>query len=377
MECVILGLATWCVILGLAMGCVILGLAMGCVILGLARASVAFCSSWLFGHRSRETYVAMKLLSQARRGAGKFTAKKQIAKKKQTMKPSGKSFQPVVCKQGTVVSGGFLKAPVFLPTLEFQGESWVKLHIREPWLCRLVAGKATGLDPLKRTSLIEDLSRAVDGHVRVMPQPAGVKGPSPKSTSAPAEIAPPAGSMRGFGLDDMAEGRAQERIPHPRNSRRPDVKSKKTEPPKMLVVSLPAGAQEKLPSLLRGKQSTFRTLSRAPGQTSFKSTVWVHLCEINWILEGLHRELLDGGVNFQPRETTLGVYYNLRDSLWQARAKDPSGQVYRKCFNVRKWSCTSDGRRRVLLPDEFAKIKEEVFQQAQEWMEQVRDGAAV
>ena len=102
------------------------------------------------------------------------------------------AFQPVACKLGTVLHGGCLRQPVYLPIVQFQDESFANLHPREAWLCRVVTGKATGLDPLKRVATINKLREAI---TKAMP--------SETAPTAPAGGISTGDGMNRLGLDFM------------------------------------------------------------------------------------------------------------------------------------------------------------------------------
>ena len=60
----------------------------------------------------------------------KYRAKKAAA---------GKGFRPVKCGRGFVVSGGMLRKAICVDTVDFDGESYVKLGRCESWLCHAAA----------------------------------------------------------------------------------------------------------------------------------------------------------------------------------------------------------------------------------------------
>ena len=283
-------------------------------------------------------------------------------------------FQPTQCEDAPVLKGGCLRTPVFLPTVRFEGEDFVKLHIREPWLCQAVAGKSHGLDPLRRTSCIQDLRAAVVGAYETVDAepPALAESPAPAETPSIESKAAGISGMAGFGLDaDQAslQPAAPSQAPSrqlgktsPRNRKKP---ARAPVVPTRLDVAVPSGVQG--PGGPR--RESFRALTRAPGaRGTTKGIVWVGKGELHWILATLRRELDDGGVSFQPGSSRVSMYFSLRDSAWCARAKDPLGAPQRKQFPVQRFGLTQDGRRKPLSATEFQKQKEEIREEAREWI---------
>ena len=119
---------------------------------------------------------------------------------------------------------------------------------------------------------------------------------------------------------------------------------------------------------------TFRALTRPPGSAWPNGVVWVHMDELTWILQRLREELNKGGVEYQPQETKLRIHFSIRDSAWRACAKDVSGEVVRKGFPVSKWITSDSGLRRPVSREEFAQRKEQILEEAREWVKGIQVG---
>ena len=281
-------------------------------------------------------------------------------------KKGRQEFKPVECETGQIVKGGCLKQPVYLPTLAQDGELFVKLHLREQWLCNLVAGKSHGLDPLSRTSLIRHLREAVmESH--------GSSGEPGSSAPAVAEEEPGwPKNMVGFGLDADQSGASAslqgvEDGPPLQMAQKRAPKSKKPIESTVLDARISPRLRE-----VAGGKRTFRALTRPKGAALGQGCVWVAKGELDWILPALRKQLASGGVEFQPEPTSLGLYFSVRDLSWNARARDLGGQVRRRSFAVSRWVALQDGRRRAMSREEFKEMRETVRQEAQDWMEEVQ-----
>ena len=96
--------------------------------------------------------------------------------------------------------------------------------------------------------------------------------------------------------------------------------------------------------------------------------------EVPWLVEVMHKQLKDGGVNYQPDEGRLSGWFSNRDHAWCARAKDLSGETHRKSFPVSRFGTTQDGRRRPLSMEELKKQKSEVYDGLMDWVGQIQTG---
>ena len=199
-----------------------------------------------------------KLSAKVLRGMARPLAPKRSSGVKKARRSSGgkrqpRPFQAVGCRTGTLIQGGCLKKPVYMPTVDFDGEVFVKLHPREPWLCAIVAGKATGLDPLKRTCAVQVLRLALDEAFQR--ECALLRLPG---STAPAGNIDNGDAMHGFGLDTI------EGLPLPSVPARERKEGKK----KKVVLPPPSRIIVPLPSVLRGAgRESVRALSRPPSGT--------------------------------------------------------------------------------------------------------------
>ena len=104
--------------------------------------------------RSRSRGAAMR--QQAQR-----LTKPAIKKPAKNKGHATSQLKPVLVESALVLKGGHLRKAMSLESVVFEGESFVKLTKREAWLCQVAAGKARGLDPLSRTTLMDDLGAAL------------------------------------------------------------------------------------------------------------------------------------------------------------------------------------------------------------------------
>ena len=172
--------------------------------------------------------------------------------------------------------------------------------------------------------------------------------------------------MGGFGLDEEAGGAP---VPPPRHGgkvvapARPRRKAKTSSKPRIIQVRLSE------------EDGEVTLLTRPPGRGLPRTAVYVAVNDIDKVLTILRRQLEGGGVAFQPERTQLGVYFSQRDSLWQARARGPNGELRRRGFAVPRYGQTKDGRRRPITEAEFQKQKQATLAEAEQWQADVRSGA--
>ena len=345
------------------------GLGMRVILAQRAAKAIRIIGCACFGfllHRSSEVMAKSSRL-RSRNQQSRLPAIKRFAKRQ-----SAVAFKTVTCDQGLVIRGGLTKKPIFMPTVDFQGRKFTRMSKKEPWLCQAAAGKASGLNPLSRTSLIETLRQLVEAQGKphadsCLTAPAG----------ASTVCAGKGGSMLGLGLDDdegaqpseasKRRGAGPERVdwraPRKRKS------SKKATPPQMVEVQLPEAHRSS------GAEDRLRLLTRPPGLGCPVGTIFLEVEHVPWAVHVLHQEVQTAGVRFQPEETKISKpYYHHRDRAWQARAVTPAGDVKRRCFVVASVGKTQHGRRRPRSFDEFAAEKAAKLVEAEEWMRQVKDG---
>ena len=310
--------------------------------------------------------LAKRMGKAGRRPIGLSARKKPPAKNKDI------AFKPVLCQLGFVVKGGFgAGRPHAVDSADFQNENFVKMHKMESWVCHTVAGKAKGLNPLQRTTLLETLARLIDESVDKQ---------APKAL-APAGQRQEEDCMADLGLDGpslSAAAPAAPAIKRPCSSRaskgprsRKD-RRKAAEPRKCqaLTLALP-------PKLRDGERRSVRVLTRAPTGRMNRAHVWVVTDDVPWVLQVLHRQWASGGLEYLPEPVQQRKpYFQIRDRSWQVRARLPSGEYRRKTFTV-PWSVVQpDGRRVFISQDKFAKDKEAMFHKAVAWQAAVEAGFA-
>ena len=256
---------------------------------------------------------------------------------KKAKKPAaGKGFRPVSCGRGFVVSGGMLRKAICVDTVDFDGQSYVKLARGESWLCHAASGKARGLNPLQRTSLISVLLRG-----STVPSEASTDSPSPSKHSPSSS----GDGMSGLGLDDDISGSGLD-------DEKPLLQQGSVEKPLLQQGSrtstprLPEVIRVPIPSHLRGADrgvqgpEAVRLLSRLPKGALGKQTVLLHVDFVPWAVRCLHDEVKSGGVMFQPEETTLTKpYFSLKDRRWMARGKAPNGDPLDTSTSDRSSGC--------------------------------------
>ena len=343
-----------------------------------------FVSSWAEGFVSVILSLQLAAMPSGKKRTGASTsAPAGMRGPRRKGKRGPVSFQSIQCTQEFVLKGGCVRTPMFLPTVKFQEKVFVKLHIREQWLCQLIAGKSRGLDPLRRTSVIQDLHVAVAAIDQDDPGQAAtaLAGSAADSSgiSAPAGSADHGTGMLGFGLDaeppavHLGAAAPAGTVPAPQQSikavgkiSRRRKKNPAPAEPKVVEVSVPPRVQD-----TAGTPRTFTALTRPPGCHAGNGKCWVLKDELDWILPQLRQELVEGGVAFQPAPTRCTLHFSIRDSAWCARAKCPLGTWQRKQFAVARCTFTQDGRRRALSQAEFVSKKHQVRQEAQDWIAEV------
>lgn len=306
-------------------------------------------------------------------GAGSPFARRSRARASSTAEGASKArnkatFKPVVCQMALTVKGGLgAGRPQAVDTALFKDEHFVKMHKLESWVCHAVAGKAKGLNPLRRTKLLDkiaDMIAEATEEKKPMAQEIanqvddddcmadlGLDGPA-----APAAFAP-------AGLGSLCSSRAQ----------KAQAKSKrkaKTVPVecKVLTLSMP-------PESRSGSCRALRVLTRPPNARRHRSHVWVSSADVPWLLESLHRQWVKGGVDFSPEPVRQRKpYWQIRDRSWQVRARLPSGDYKRKNFTVPWSQVCPDGRRSFISAAQFAKDKEAMYLQAVAWQDAIEAG---
>ena len=274
------------------------------------------------------------------------------------------SFQPVSCQLAFVVKGGFGSGkPHAVDTVEFSGDHFVKMHKLESWVCHTVAGKAKGLNPLRRTRALDNIAdkiaEAVEEKTSTAHEPAVPNDVhdcmADLGLDAPSAFAPARQMKTKTDKPMLQQGRSRAK--------------KSTGKPKAAPVEC------KVLSVLMGDNKVLRVLTRPPHGRRHRSHAWVHAADVPWVLELLHRQWVTGGVDFSPEPSRQRKpYFQIRDRSWQVRARLPSGEYKRKSFVV-PWSRISpDGKRSFLSVAQFARDKEAMFHKAVAWQEAMETG---
>ena len=289
----------------------------------------------------------------------------RVAAPPQRSKQLAKDFKAPEVITGFLIQGGLAKKPQWVPVVEFEGQQFAKLHATEPWLCHVAAGKAAGLNPLSRTSLIKHLRALMDEH------------PSLQEASAPEAFGPQLNqdAMEELDLDGTAGA-------HMGTSTRCNKKAKTNSKPRPsrvvhLVISqaLRGIAISEEGALAPAGPDQIAVLTRPPKMALRKGQVWVAIGHVPWIVAVLYEQVRGGGVHFEPDATVLAKpYWSRRDSSWQARGKRPDGDVVRKTFKVAGTVRLGDGRKGIMAKSEFQKQKTLVYKVALQWMQDVADG---
>jgi len=120
----------------------------------------------------------------------------------------------VVCDTGLVIKGGLAGSQTrSVVTAEHKGETFVRMHKTEVWLCHAATGRARGVRPLKRTALLETISSLID---KVL-APAGLGGgDGVNATSALAPAGHVDDLMADLGLDEVAPAPRPMKISQPK-----------------------------------------------------------------------------------------------------------------------------------------------------------------
>ena len=297
--------------------------------------------------RAKRASMGAKAKAQASR---KLAAAKKAADKT--------TFKPVTCQLGYVVKGGFgAGRPQAVNTVEYGNEHFVRMHKMESWVCHAVAGKAKGLNPLRRARALETIADLISEVSDEKAPPAlAPAGPRKSEDSlwdlgldGPSALAP-------AGHDDSA-GRKRKTVAKPM-----------TRKCQALTLSLPRELRD-------GQRRHLRVLTRAPGERLNRSHVWVSTDDVPWVLATLHRQWASGGVEFCPEPVQQRKpYFQIRDRSWQVRARLPSGEYKRKSFCVPWSTIMPDGKRAFISQAQFAEDKEAMFQKAVAWQIAVEEG---
>ena len=356
----------------------------------------ALAASW----PSRQRGLRGGPLSRAK-GGGRGSRAKGATKEKS----GGK--KPVVCSKAYVVTGGCLKQGHIIPSVEFDGEHFVKATPSENWLCKAASGKCRSLAPLSRTQVISELrdllakgdqihapagspggvgaADCMSGlgldddmaglgldHCVKASVPAlgmsggmdnlGLDGPAIPSSSAPAGTKPDkaGGSTRGRCMSHLLLGQ--------KARKQAAKKGKHNVPPRVLTVALPLQLQ-------RAGVTSIRLLTRPPRGANLKTGVLIATEAVPWLVEQVSHEVTSGGVHFQPKETALAKpHFSFRDKAWVARSKNPAGQVERRYFTVSAVVDLQDGRKRPASVKELQQRKDAAFDDATQWQEDWASG---
>ena len=275
-------------------------------------------------------------------------------KKPAKNKPSGPAqLKPVALQSALVLKGGHLRKPMTMDTFTFEGQAFVKLTKREAWLCQVAAGKARGLDPLSRTTLMDDLA-------------ASLRSGSRADASASAPAAAKADPMRALGLDEAVTDEAMLT-----GLRYVGKKKPKAAKPQIVKVAPPASA-----SRVSGGPSQVSLLTRAPGGAALRQGVLLHVDHVPWAVEVLLLQVKEGGVTFVPPESRLREpWFALGESTWRCRAMAPNGDVLRKRIKVPLvLEEVASGSKRMLTRVEYQKLKKEKLGEILAWREHVQQG---
>lgn len=293
-----------------------------------------------------------------RQQASKAKAKAKVKAKAKAKVKAKATFKPVSTDMSFVVCGGLLRKPVCVDIAHFDGDKFVKITKREAWLCQLIAGKARGLDPLSRTTLIEQLSQGLKD--TMSRAPAGTAMPGAPSSQAAVED-----PMLALDLDD-AEAVAP-----------PAPKTKKLQSNAPVVVHVPAKSPyEDAPCASSGGPPTLKMLSRAPKAAALRHGIYLHVDLLPWCCQKLRLQYEQGGVTYSPPDASLRQpWFSRSDCAWYCRAKTPAGGIVRKKVAVPTFSETGPARRSLSFK-EFASAKQEKLAAIKEWREAIQLGFA-
>ena len=327
---------------------------------------------------------------------------------KEPTKRNAAGQKPVECCKAFVVTGGFLKQGHVVPTVEFDGNHFVKATVSENWLCKAATGKCRSLAPLSRTSVISslrDMQALLVGQGDVDAEVFAPAGP-PKASLAsdmdglglddcakPEDRMAMDSGMAGLGLDDAMGGlgldsppqrRCGARSPQGGQAGKPQRshgvshlllkqkarkqaarKAKKdTAKPRVVKVELPKDRQ-------KDGVEAVHLLTRPLRGPALKSGIYLAIEAVPWLVGQARLEAVAGGVSFQPRESSMAKpHFSYRDKAWVARSKGPNGEIARRYFNVSVTVDLPDGRKRPATTQEIEARKEAAFQEALRWQEE-------
>ena len=247
--------------------------------------------------------------------------------------------KPVVCSKAFVVMGGFLKAGHIVPTVEFEGEHFVKATLSENWLCKAASGKCRSLAPLARTHVVTDLRGLQDSCSRDQAfddshAPAGTSGAGHGGTSKASSGS--AAGMKGLGLQDMMDdfglddGMSSSCLhTSSKSSAQPNVstgsgsadnpvarrgmshlllgqKARKLAARKCNAQGTPKVLDVKLPlHWQQDGRTSVRLLSRPVRGPALRTGVYLTTDAVSWLVGQVCLEVTSGRVAFQPEESAF------------------------------------------------------------------------
>jgi hypothetical protein len=272
-------------------------------------------------------------------------------------------FKPVLCKQGFMVHGGLLKKPECVELIDREDGSFIKVNKRDNWICQLAAGKSSGGNPLKRTTIIEVLLSGIDSLVggRWSQKSSGVE-------TLPSTIGK--GVVVDIGYDDidvdLKSSTMGRKTKTGRQTKAGVHRANKHCECVSVYLSSAFGRDDDLP---------VRVLSCMPSGRSTKGSLAIHTEDLPWVLGQLRAEVLSGGVDYQPDESLMRrPYFSHRDRSWVVRAKPQSGVTQRKTFTVPLFGVDDNGIKMPFTKAAQSEVKHTMYEEAVRWKDQVESG---
>jgi hypothetical protein len=255
-----------------------------------------------------------------------------------TMVQGVKTFRRPSLQPCLAISGGLLKKPEIVQTVG-PGSKFLSLNTKTPWLCKTVSKSHVCRAPLRRTTVLQHL---ISECQRLLCQAA-------------------------VGIDPMQELQISS-LAH--EEERPRVRKRKNKTASA-EVEQESAMSVKMPVVFIGGASKEYTIRAILPKNGKEGTVWVHVDDIQAVLEYLFKEVEMQGVAPLPEAESheeiakVSVWWDSRDLAWCARGTDPSGGCRRLQKSVpRKDSSTGD----VLTVSQFQAAKKATREEVDMWI---------